>query len=295
MRAVDLSNNNWPLALVDIQAQMSTEGDQLGAVILKATEGVTYLDPTYAAWTTQARVLGLPVVAYHCIWDTGNGAAQADWFLSHVKDADGLMLDWERFGPSVAQTPTVLAFMARVDLDPRPKFMYAAGWIFSWPGVTRAIELSRWPLITPDPSPTLPWTSMVLHQNPQGYYVVDGKSIDVDAVVDPGFFESFNKEAPVADFICTIGSDILAVSPGGVMPITQGMLGAYTGVPNLGNVTGTDTADRIVFYMQHGRWQLPNGSDPGPREAKSTSTVAGPSAADIAKAVNDDAARRMQA
>jgi len=41
------------------------------AVILKACEGVTYVDPSFAGWLAQARSLGLPVAAYHFVHPGG--------------------------------------------------------------------------------------------------------------------------------------------------------------------------------------------------------------------------------
>ena len=198
MRAVDLSNNNR-VTIRAIRDQMAAEGDPLGAVILKTTEGVTYVDPALSGFVSQCNELGVPWLAYHCVWNTGNGAAQARWLLAHSEGAVGLMLDWEKFGPPnapVATTATVLDFMAELDRDPRPRFMYAAGWIFGYPGVVRDPRLARWPLITPDRTATAPWTGMVLQQNPDGYYDVGGVSIDVDVVRDPGFFESIGVGDP---------------------------------------------------------------------------------------------------
>jgi hypothetical protein len=82
----------------------------------------------------------------------------------------------------------------------------------------------------------------------------------------------FDPSTPKEDdmYLCTDpGGNVYAVSPGGVKPVTGWELGnVYTGE----TVYDADqaTLDRIAFYLAHGRWQLPDGSDPGPRDAKTT-------------------------
>jgi GH25 family lysozyme M1 (1,4-beta-N-acetylmuramidase) len=72
----------------------STEG--LAFVMVKATEGVTYINPKMAAQAKQARDAGCVVGFYHFLWP-GNLAAQAAYFVekcvSHEEDL--LVVDWE--------------------------------------------------------------------------------------------------------------------------------------------------------------------------------------------------------
>jgi lysozyme len=66
-------------------------------VIHKATEGLSYTDPTYLSRRSQALNAGLMWGAYH-FGDANDGQAQADFFLSVVKPAatDLLVLDFEQ-------------------------------------------------------------------------------------------------------------------------------------------------------------------------------------------------------
>ena len=82
---IDLSHYN---AQVDFD-QAAQAG--LIGVIHKATEGLAYVDPTYAARRPQAEGAGLLWGAYHFGTDA-DGVAQADHFLSTVGPANGAML-----------------------------------------------------------------------------------------------------------------------------------------------------------------------------------------------------------
>lgn len=79
----------------------STSG--LGFVIIKVTEGTSYLSSKYAAQVAHARANNLVVGHYHFV-RPGSMSAQVTWFLSHVKLAAGdlLVLDWEDTGVSCA-------------------------------------------------------------------------------------------------------------------------------------------------------------------------------------------------
>lgn len=65
-------------------------------VILKATQGTTMVDATFAPRLAAARAAGLLVGAYHFAGG-GNPVAEADYFLAHVDHRAGevLVLDWE--------------------------------------------------------------------------------------------------------------------------------------------------------------------------------------------------------
>lgn len=68
-------------------------------VIIKATEGSTYVNPRLAAQLAWARKNGLSVGFYH-FGHTGNVEAQADFFLKTAKPqaGDHLWFDWESTG-----------------------------------------------------------------------------------------------------------------------------------------------------------------------------------------------------
>lgn len=86
---VDLSHHN---AIVDFPA---LKGAGVVGVILKATEGTTYIDKTFRRRREAARAAGLLTGAYHFA-RKGDGRVQADYLLSLDLDgADLLALDWE--------------------------------------------------------------------------------------------------------------------------------------------------------------------------------------------------------
>jgi lysozyme len=74
------------------------------AVILKATQGVNFIDPTFLERASEARNAGLLVGAYHFL-DGSNPAQQVAHFLT-VAVSEGavswLALDWEPYPPSQA-------------------------------------------------------------------------------------------------------------------------------------------------------------------------------------------------
>ena len=53
-------------------------------VYCKATEGVTYVDPTYSAHMNGAKNIGLEVGAYHFWRPNDNAQLQAEWFLQNA-------------------------------------------------------------------------------------------------------------------------------------------------------------------------------------------------------------------
>lgn len=79
----------------------STNG--LAFAFVKATEGLTYVNPRHAAQVAHARAAGLVVGHYH-FGRPGSMGAQAAYFLAHAGAApnDVLCLDWEDPGVSSA-------------------------------------------------------------------------------------------------------------------------------------------------------------------------------------------------
>jgi lysozyme len=87
---IDLSHHN---VNVDFNA---IKGAGIFGVMHKATQGMNYIDPMYAARRGPAGSAGLKWGAYH--FGTGaDGAAQADFFLAHAQPSPGtlLVLDFE--------------------------------------------------------------------------------------------------------------------------------------------------------------------------------------------------------
>jgi GH25 family lysozyme M1 (1,4-beta-N-acetylmuramidase) len=75
----------------------------VAAVVLKATQGSGFIDPTYAPRVAQARAAGLMVGAYHFL-DATSPIEQMAHFLSVVGTTDGVLLavDFEAYAISQA-------------------------------------------------------------------------------------------------------------------------------------------------------------------------------------------------
>lgn len=75
--------------------------------------------------------------------------------------------------------------------------------------------------------------------------------------------------ADMADFICNDGNDLLAIGPGGVMPITGEILDVYFNsdgspkLPHKGELSGMPSlAERVRFFIENGVWPKPGGGAP---------------------------------
>ncbi|MDI3386104.1 glycoside hydrolase family 25 protein [Streptomyces sp. B-S-A8] len=79
------------------QSDFSTEG--VDFVIVKATEGRSYVNPRMNAQVKKAREAGCVVGFYHFLWPH-NIKAQAEYFVSKAAERQGdiLACDWERTG-----------------------------------------------------------------------------------------------------------------------------------------------------------------------------------------------------
>ncbi|HVZ41075.1 MAG TPA: glycoside hydrolase family 25 protein [Candidatus Kapabacteria bacterium] len=88
---IDLSHHNTVSSFSTIKA------DGIEGIIHKATQGLSYTDPTYASRKTQALDAGLMWGAYHFA-SAADGQQQAEYFLSVVKPGPGdlLVLDIEQ-------------------------------------------------------------------------------------------------------------------------------------------------------------------------------------------------------
>ncbi len=83
-------------------AGYSTKG--LGFVFIKATEGLSYVNPKLAAQRATARRAGLTVGYYHYPHIANSPTHEADYCLSHLGLAAGdlIALDWEWYGQKVS-------------------------------------------------------------------------------------------------------------------------------------------------------------------------------------------------
>lgn len=98
---------------IDISGYQSTTYSTggLGFVIIKVTEGASYVNPEYEAQLAHARANGMVVGHYHFV-RPGSMSSQVNYFLSHANLAAGdlLVLDWEDTGVSGADKDAWLSY-----------------------------------------------------------------------------------------------------------------------------------------------------------------------------------------
>ncbi|MEW2118300.1 glycoside hydrolase family 25 protein [Streptomyces sp. NPDC005474] len=86
---------------IDVSAYQSStyNTDGISFVFVKATEGLSYVNPKLGAQTQRARAAGCVVGFYHFLWP-GSLTAQAEHFLGKAPDRAGdiLAVDWETTG-----------------------------------------------------------------------------------------------------------------------------------------------------------------------------------------------------
>jgi lysozyme len=113
---VDLSHHNGNVDL------MKAKADGIVGVIHKASQGTSLGDNKYQTNREKADTAGLLWGAYH-FGTKGDGAAQADFFLSKAKPDDQtlLVLDFEPNGPSTMTLDQAKAFVSRIN-EVRGKF-----------------------------------------------------------------------------------------------------------------------------------------------------------------------------
>jgi lysozyme len=85
------------------------------AVVLKATQGIDFVDPTFLLRVAEAKAAGLLVGAYHFL-DSNSPAAQVAHFLMVAAEGgvDWLALDWEPYPASQASVMQVATVAERV-------------------------------------------------------------------------------------------------------------------------------------------------------------------------------------
>lgn len=141
------------------------------AVILKATEGVGFVDNTFAPRVVAARKAGLLVGAYHYL-DGGDPAAQVANFLTVAKSeagVDWLAIDWEQDRQSQATVMQAATAVASVQaLTGSWPILYMNRFMLSAPNTT----LSHCPLWLAEygSRPICPpgWDKWVLWQHTDG-------------------------------------------------------------------------------------------------------------------------------
>lgn len=170
---VDISGNNGSVDLAKAKAA------GVKAVFIKATEGATYQDPTFAANLKKARDQSLLVGAYH--FGTAMPAAdQVGNFVNTVVKAAGSFkgivpaFDVERNDPTPGNTISpqiaddwVQAFATKTGLQP---VIYAGGWLRGKGGATQHMKaLSLWLAAYVDTPETIPtWADWTFWQYTDG-------------------------------------------------------------------------------------------------------------------------------
>jgi len=102
---IDISHHkNISPDFAETASQPDANGNTVAAVMLKATQGTGFIDPTFLDRAAEAKDAGLLVGAYHFL-DSSDPAAQAAHFLTVALSEAGvrwLALDWEPYPPSQA-------------------------------------------------------------------------------------------------------------------------------------------------------------------------------------------------
>src|SRR5271157_5437097 len=120
-------------------------GNTILAVILKATQGTGFVDPTFLSRVAEAKAAGLLVGAFHFL-DGSNPAEQVAHFLTVAKSEAGLSwfaIDWEPYPASQASAMQVATAVASVqDKTGMWPIVYMNRFMLSAPNAT----LSKCPL-----------------------------------------------------------------------------------------------------------------------------------------------------
>ncbi len=93
---IDVSNHNG-------QMNLSSGFTNLDFVIAKCTEGINFVDPTFAYYESQALLLNKEFGAYHFLHaENLDGESEALFFLSHFtpRSGIGVWIDYETYGIS---------------------------------------------------------------------------------------------------------------------------------------------------------------------------------------------------
>ncbi len=143
----------------------------IAAVILKATQGTGFIDPTFLPRVAEARAAGLLVGAYHFL-DGSNPAQQVANFLTIAKSEGGvdwLAVDWEPYPSSQASVIGAAQAVASIQAATGSwPILYTIRYMLSAPNTT----LSRCPLWLAEygSNPVCPpgWTEWNLWQHTDG-------------------------------------------------------------------------------------------------------------------------------
>ena len=219
---------------------------------------------------SQARALGYPVdatIVFSC--DTGIVESQVPMAMAYMRGAESVV---EAAGFEIDGYGGWL-FMTRwaEDRASRGKYVDMEWQSFAWSNVGPGRSI----VITP----TTDIFQHLGHPHFDTTFIGGPSATDENEVVSdttalmwiPG--QPFTPDTPtphptgandMADFICTSGGDILAVGPGGVMPVTGEILDLYANTPNKGDLSAMpELQRRVLYFLENGIWPRPSGvSDP---------------------------------
>jgi len=213
----------------------------------------------------QARALGYPIgatIVFSC--DTGITEAQVPMVMAYMHGAESVV---EAAGFEIDGYGGWL-FMTRwaEDRAARGKSVNTEWQAYAWSnvGANRSIVIT----------PTTDIFQHLGHPHFDTTFIGGPSATDENEVVSdstalmwvPGQPFTPDPSTPgtrsdMADFICTSGDDILAVGPGGVMPVTGEILDLYINVvPNKGDLSGMpEMQRRVLYFIENGIWPRPSG------------------------------------
>ena len=283
---VDVLSATYPVTGIDVSHYQHTitwssvASDGIDFAILKATEGQTYVDPTFAYNDSQAQLSGIPVGAYH-VWGSPNKSTdeakkEADHFVKTVHPTVGdvlpvLDMEMNRIPDGTTQATLMAwsrAWLKRVEATTgvRP-MVYGSQYLFqtilgnsTWFADNGFSLWFAWPR---SPLPT----SMPAHDwQGQGWtfwqYSWTGKVSGIDTAVDRDRYAGTNlQKALISELIAQPGA-------GGSISDGTGKIdcAATTTCPALYNpndiVTLTATPDTGYSFVSWGGRCAAAGTDP---------------------------------
>jgi GH25 family lysozyme M1 (1,4-beta-N-acetylmuramidase) len=126
--------------IASYQAGLKLDGAEF--VMIKATEGISYVDPYYVGWVNECKSKGIPYGAYHYMDASMDPYEQADHCMKVVQDPQApIMLDVE---VQEVRAADITDFMGRLEQQGfNPRLLYYPRWlqqdtgIALWPFVAR--------------------------------------------------------------------------------------------------------------------------------------------------------------
>ena len=216
--------------VIDVSAPINWSAAVSGgvrAVIIKATEGSTYVSPTYLSSRSAARSAGLAVASYHFLRTTSSADKQAFWYSFQADPAlnERMILDAE---PYQGQTPALSDVMLFIntlrDARPNPISLYGPESYLTSIGAAQIPGVDLW-VANWTREPAIPYALWQYIGNQKQY----------GGVEDPNIFNGSETEmlawfgaAPAAD-LSTVKGLQTALIGAGYKITTDGFYGPQTG------------------------------------------------------------------